>query len=88
MTKATVWRTLFLGLTAVVIGLEVWGSFDGDDATDPWTDLIVRHVPGEITALLIAGLAGWLAVHFGLRYWRKHKAATVAEKEKADEPQD
>lgn len=88
MTKATFWRTLFLGVTGLAIGLELWASFDHDDSTDPWTDLIVRHIPGEITALLIAGLAGWLGVHFGLRYWRKHKAAQAAEKEKAREPQE
>lgn len=75
MSPATRWRIGFLGLTAVVLGMEIWASADGNPDTDPWTDLIVRHVPGEVTALAIAGLAGWLGVHFGLRYWRKRKAA-------------
>lgn len=70
---ATRWRVAFLALTAAVLGMEIWASADGNANTDPWTDLIVRHVPGEITALAIAGLAGWLAVHFGLRYYRKHR---------------
>lgn len=73
MKPSTFWRSLFLGVTALAIGLEVWASVDGDPNTDPWTDLIVRHIPGEITALLIGGLAVWLGVHFGLRYYRKGK---------------
>lgn len=73
--RATRWRTAFLALTALVIGMEVKAAADGDAQTDPWTDLIVRHVPGEVTALAIAGLCGWIAVHFGVRYWRKHRAA-------------
>lgn len=73
--SATRWRTAFLTATAAVIGMEVWASADGSDQTDPWTDLIVRHIPAEVTGLAIAGLAGWLALHFGVRYWRKHKAA-------------
>jgi hypothetical protein len=71
------WRIAFLGLTAVVIGMEIWASADGDPNTDPWTDLIVAYVPGEVTALAIAGLCGWLAVHFGVRYWRKRKADKI-----------
>jgi len=65
---------VFLGLTALVLGMEVWASVDGDPETDPWTDLIVQYIPGEVTAVLIGGLALWLPVHFGLRYWRRHKA--------------
>lgn len=67
------WRLAFLGVTALAIVMELWASFDGNPGTDPWTDLIVAYIPAEITALAIAGLAGWLAVHFGLRYWRKRR---------------
>lgn len=67
------WRWAFLGLTGLVLGMELWAGFDKDDRTEPWTDMIVQYVPGEVTALAIAGLFGWLAVHFGRRYWRKHK---------------
>jgi hypothetical protein len=67
------WRLAFLGVTALAIVMECWASWDGNPQTDPWTDIIVAYVPGEITALVIAGLAGWLAVHFGLRYWRKRR---------------
>lgn len=56
--------------------MELWASFDGNPATDPWTDLIVAYIPMEITALAVGGLSLWLAVHFGLRYWRRRKANT------------
>lgn len=88
MTRKAWWTIGFLGITAVAIALEVFASFDGSPDTVPWTDYIVRYIPGEIAALLIGGLALWLVVHFGLRYYRKHKAAQAAKKEKADEPQD
>lgn len=73
MKPATRWRIAFLGLTVAVLGLEIWASADGNPNTDPWTDLIVRHVPGELTALAIGGLCLWLAAHFGIRYLRKHR---------------
>lgn len=72
--RATRWRTAFLGLTALVIGMEVAAAADGDDQTDPWTDLVVRHVPAEVTGLAIGGLSLWLVIHFGVRYLRKHRA--------------
>lgn len=65
------WRVAFLAVTAVALVMELWASLDNNPATDPWTDLIVAYVPAEVTALAIAGLAGWLAVHFGLRYLRR-----------------
>ena len=73
MSRRTAWRVVFLGLTALVLGMEVWASADGDPETDPWTDLIVQYIPGEVTAVLIGGLMFWLPVHFGLRYWRRHR---------------
>lgn len=69
------WRAAFLGLTALVIVLELFASFDGDPNTDPWTDLIVTYVPAEVTAVAIGGLCLWLVVHFTLRYVRKHRAS-------------
>ena len=74
MDKRKAWRTVFLGVTALAVGMELFAAFDGDGETDPWTDMIVAYIPGEVTALAIAGLSGWLAVHFGIRYWRKHKS--------------
>jgi hypothetical protein len=74
VSPAARWRLAFLGLTAVVLGMEVWAGFDSDAAqTDAWTDMIVRWVPGEVTALVLGGLTVWLAAHFGIRYWNKAK---------------
>lgn len=68
------WRSVgFLGATAVVLGWEVFASWDGDEGTWPWTDLIVEYVPGELVALVIGGLAAWLPVHFLIRYRKKGK---------------
>lgn len=73
MSKRNGWRAGFLTVTALAIVAELVASFDKSDETDPWTDLIVEYVPGEVTAVLIGGLAVWLPVHFGLRYWRRAK---------------
>ena len=72
-----VWTWVFLGLTGVVIGLEVVGSVDETDSRWAWTNYIVEYIPGEITAFLIAGLSGWLAVHFYRRYRDKAKDTDV-----------
>lgn len=74
MSRRAGWRWVFLGLTGFVVGMELVAGFDRSDDTEAWTDLIVAFVPGEVTALAVAGLSGWLVVHFGLRYWRKHQA--------------
>lgn len=74
MSRRALWRALFLGATGLALGMEVYASADGDPQTDPWTDLLVQYVPGEVTAIAIGGLALWLPVHFGLRYWRRHRA--------------
>lgn len=71
MSRRNWWRVAFLGLTALVIGMEFWAAWDGNEDTDPWTDLIVAYVPDEVFALVFTGLVGWLVVHFGRRYWRK-----------------
>lgn len=68
------WKSVgFLGATAAVLGWEIYASWDGDDGTSPWTDLIVTYIPGEVTAALLGALIAWLPVHFGLRYYRKAK---------------
>lgn len=71
------WLAGFLGVTAIALAAELWASFDRNDQTDPWTDLIVRYVPGEIAAALIGALIVWLPVHFGLRYARRRRAEGV-----------
>lgn len=65
---------MFLGLTAVVLGMELFASFDGNTETEPWTGLIVDYVPDEVTFAAIGALILWLPIHFAIRYARKRKA--------------
>lgn len=69
--KRKLWPWVFLGLTSVVVGLEVFASTDGNEDTVPWTDYIVAHIPEEVTFAAIGGLSLWLVVHFWRRYRRK-----------------
>lgn len=72
MNRRRAWTTGFLGLTALVIGLEIWAAADASPDTVPWTDYITAHVPGEATAAAIGTLSAWLAVHFFRRYRRQN----------------
>lgn len=67
------WRLAFLGLTALVIGMEVWASVDGDPDTRPWTDEIVSAIPAEVAFAGIGALMLWVPLHFAIRYWRRHR---------------
>jgi peptidoglycan/LPS O-acetylase OafA/YrhL len=67
-TKQKVWAAVILAATGLAIGLELLAAFDGSSDTDPWTDLIVRYIPQEITVTAVAVLAAWLPVHFAARY--------------------
>jgi hypothetical protein len=67
------WIAAFLTLTAAALGMECWASWDSSPDTVPWTELIVEHIPGEVTAAAIGALGLWLPVHFGLRYWRRRQ---------------
>ena len=71
MNKRRLWTTAFLGLTGLVIGLEIWAATDTSPDTIPWTDYIVEYVSGEIVAGALGFLTAWLAIHFARRYWRK-----------------
>jgi hypothetical protein len=83
MTKRTMWRVGFLGVTGLAIAAEIYSVVDGSDDTEPWTDLITKYIPGEVTGAAIGGLALWLAIHFGIRYWRKSQGDPAYQK---DEP--
>lgn len=74
MSPRNRWRWAFLGLTAVVLVMEGVAAWDRSDETDPWTDLLVEYVPGEVIFAAIGALILWLPVHFGIRIYRKHKA--------------
>lgn len=72
-TKKYRWRLAFLGTTALALFMELLASFDNDPETDPWTSMIVQYIPAEVATAAIGALALWLPVHFGVRYYRKHK---------------
>lgn len=76
MSRKHAFRWGFLAVTVVALGTELWASFDSSDATEPWTDLITDHVPGEVTAAAIGALVLWLPIHFWLRYKRKRRDPT------------
>jgi hypothetical protein len=72
------WRVAFLATTLTALGEELFATFDGNGSTEPWTDLIVRYVPADITAALLGALLLWLPVHFYRRY-RRRKAYLLEE---------
>jgi hypothetical protein len=77
VSPATRWRIAFLGLTALVIGMELFAACDGSATTAPWTTLVVGHVPGEVTATAIGALVLWVPIHFWVAYRRKRKASKI-----------
>jgi hypothetical protein len=77
VSPATRWRIAFLGLTGLVIGMELFAACDSSANTEPWTTLVVGHVPGEATAAAIGALSLWLMVHFWVAYRRKRKASKI-----------
>lgn len=80
------WRIAFLAVTGVALAMELVASFDGNPETDPWTQLIVTYVPMEITVAAIGGLSLWLAVHFGIRYWRAARSGRTPPPGPASDP--
>lgn len=76
MTRRTAWTVAFLSVTAVAVGMEGYAAADGNPDTDPWTFLIVDHLPAGLTFAAIAALTAWLGPHFAAAY-RARKGATV-----------
>jgi hypothetical protein len=75
MSAATRWRIAFLGLTGLVIGMEILAACDASPATRPWTTEIVGAVPMEATFAAIGALVLWLPIHFWVAYRRKRERA-------------
>lgn len=68
------WKSVgFLAVTALALGWECLASWDGDDSTLPWTDLIVTYIPGEVVVAVLGALIAWLPAHFFIRYRRKSR---------------
>lgn len=77
MPSRVLWRVLFLAVTAGALTMECWAAWDGNPETDPWTDMIVRYVPAELTLAVIGALVAWVPVHFFVRYRRKRARDSV-----------
>lgn len=69
MNRRTGWTVGFLAVTALAIGMELFAIRDGNPDTQPWTDLVVDHLPEEGVYALIGALLLWLPIHF----WRKYR---------------
>lgn len=73
------WPWLFLPVTALAIGMEIYsGVFDGPGTT-PWTGYIVHYIPEWVTMALIGVLIIWLPRHFRSHYASSHKGDKVTE---------
>lgn len=73
MNEKWTWRIGFLSLTAGAIAAELWAIWDHDGNTEPWTSLIVDHVPWQATLAVFGALLLWLPAHFIVAY-RKRQA--------------
>lgn len=76
MNSKNKWNFTFLGLTALVLGMEVFAAFDGNRDTQPWTYLIVNNISPWITFPAIIGIATWLIFHFKKFYKIKKNSST------------
>lgn len=62
MTRRGWLRLLLWSVTAVAVGLEIWGAAANTGAT--WTETLVDLVPAPVTLGLVAALDAWLPGHF------------------------
>lgn len=73
MSRKATFVTVFLTVTALALGLELWASFDSSPDTVPWTDLLTEYVPMEAVFAAIGALILWLPIHFWRRYQRRQQ---------------
>ncbi len=74
MKKRTIWRTVFLVLTAAAVGMELWGAADTDPDTVTWTELITAWVPQTVAIGAATLLGSWLVPHFVHAYQQRRRA--------------
>lgn len=79
MSKRTLWRVVFLGLTGAAIAMElvagvIWPSPD----RPAWTDLLVDNVPAPIITAGVGILVSWLPGHFKAAEARRAALRPVA----------
>ncbi len=73
MSRKLAFRWAFLIITGLAVGWELVASFDTSSNTEPWTDLLVDHVPAWVTYSAIGVLILWLPIHFYRRYKAKEQ---------------
>lgn len=72
MSRRTAFRAGFLGVTAVAVVLELVAAFDGDGATEPWTEHLIR-LPWWVLVPLSVGFGVWLPWHLVTEKRRKER---------------
>jgi ribose/xylose/arabinose/galactoside ABC-type transport system permease subunit len=70
MSRRSWWIAVFLTVTALAVGGELWAAFDDSPDTVPWTDLIL-DLPVPVWALAVAALVVWLPIHLVVYYRRR-----------------
>lgn len=71
MNRKTIFRTVFLSVTAVAVGLEVLAATDSSSDTEPWTHLVVDYVPAPLALAFFLYLGRWVYLHFVDAYGKK-----------------
>ena len=53
----------FTAATWALVGWEIWAAADDHDNLEPWTHLLVDHVPAPVIVAAVAVLVSWLPGH-------------------------
>jgi len=72
MENKTKWNISFLGVTVLVIIMELFAIFDNNPNTAPWTTLIINNIPSWAFFSFLGAFAFWVFGHFAKGY-NKHK---------------
>jgi hypothetical protein len=74
------WSWIFLGLTSLVLGLEIFAAVGPEWATT-WTEYIVTYIPVEAAVAVWGASASWTFIHFWFAYRRKKNQVRYAEED-------
>ena len=77
ITPAHVRNTMFLAVTALAVGGELWAAFDSSPATRPWTDYLIQ-LPWWLLVPLSVAFAVWLPLHL-IEFKARQARALTAE---------
>jgi hypothetical protein len=73
MSRRTLWTIVFLGITGVAVGMELWAGLDSIPDTVPWTDYLIQ-LPWWILMPLALALSVWLPIHLWIAKKRRTQA--------------